>query len=80
MEKEGILDEDDAARTLVDRTKALFGSRTGEPISDEEAKSMIKITAAFFSLLNEWEASREVPVSQGAGESRIRNQDQGWQL
>jgi len=80
MEREGILDDDDTARSLVKKTRALFCSRTREPISDEAAKSMIKTTAAFFSLLNEWEVSRGGHISHGADESKMRNQDQGWQL
>lgn len=78
MARESILDDDDTARGLVNKTRALFCSRTREPISDETAKSMIKNAAEFFSLLDEWEASRECHDSRGTNESKTRNQGQGW--
>lgn len=55
-------DGDNAPKTLIEKTRTLFSSRTAEPISDEEAKSIIRNMASFFSVLSEWEASSDSSV------------------
>jgi len=62
---------DVAPQTLIETTRTLFSARATEPLSDEEAKSIIRDVASFFSVLREWEASSDSPV--GLAVSKIED-------
>ncbi len=46
---------EDSKRQLIEETKRFWQARTGESISDEDARQMIENITGFFKVLIEWD-------------------------
>jgi len=51
---------------VVEETRVFWEGRAGEHVSEEDARESIRNVSSFFSLLAEWDAQGNTPVTEAA--------------